>query len=200
MTDGPQPPDFDPELWITADGYDGRLYLLGNAHTHLGRIVVWSEAIKAATNVSKYEVTDASAASRRWIEGFLRGNEPGPAEYLGIDELAEADLDSDDPAYARWRAGLAEYYRTGTTPPLAPVPTVPFSEDATFSHVPWIWAGGQVWIWKDCAWVVADPQPALDGGLLAGTVCATRGYHEMDGSDERHEWCVECGETAELFR
>lgn len=198
MKDG-VPPDFDPELWVTVTGYEGRLYLLGNPHTHLGRMYAWSESLKVGTNISKYGITDASDASRRWIEGFLSGNEPGPAEFLGIDALTEAGLSDDDPAYARWRKGLAEYHQTGTMPALAQVPTIPFSANATFDHVPWVLAGGQVWIWMDGAWVVAKPQPALDGGLLAGTPCATRGYHDMDGADDRHMWCVECGETVEVI-
>lgn len=198
MTDT-SPPRFDPELWVTAEGYDGRLFLLGNPHTHLGRMYAWSEALRVGTNISKYDITDASAAARRWIEGFLSGSEPGPAEYLGIDPLAEAELSDDDPGYGRWQAALVDYHESGTLPHLARVPTVPFSADASFSHVPWVFAGGQVWAWRGVAWVVADPQPALDGGLLAGSLCATRGYHDMEGGDddERHYWCIDCGVTEE---
>jgi hypothetical protein len=84
------PFDIDPELWIEANGYDGRLYLIGNAHTHPGRMLAWSEIGGDATNVSKHDITDASDAARRWIDEFLSGNEPRPAAYLGIDALAAA--------------------------------------------------------------------------------------------------------------
>ncbi len=196
MTDT-SPPNVDPELWVTAEGYQGRLFLVGNAHTHLGRMYAWSDELQDGTSISKYEITDASPAARRWIEGFLSGSEPGPAEYLGIDPLAEADLSDDDPAYGRWQAALADYHERGTLPPLTRVPTVPFSADVSLPHVPWVYAGGQVWTWRDGAWGVADPQPALEGPHLVGSQCATRGYHDMEGGDERHYSCIDCGLTEE---
>jgi hypothetical protein len=199
MTSEYQPPDFDPDLWVVANGYNGRLFLLGNAHTHRGRMYAWSEALKMGTDVSKYDVTDASDAAHRWIEGFLSGNEPSPAEYLGIDELAVAQLNDDDPRWARWQAALADFRETGTMPTLSRVPTIPFADDAAFDHAPWTWAGGQVWIWRDKAWGLADPQPQLDGEDLAGSPCAIRGYHDMDGADEHHAWCIDCGQTTEVF-
>ena len=191
------PPEFGPDLWVTAEGYRGRLFLLGNAHTHPGRMSALSEALQAGTNISKYEITGASAGARRWIEGFLSGNEPDPADYLGIDALAEADLSDDDPGYGRWRTALAVFRESGIMPHLTRVPTVPFAADARLSHSPWVLAGGQVWVWRAGAWVVADPQPALDGGLLAGSPCATRGYHDMADGDERHYCCIDCGLTEE---
>jgi hypothetical protein len=192
MTDA-IPPHVDAELWVTAEGYDGRLFLLGNAHSHPGRMSAWSEALQIETGISKSDITGASAAARRWIEGFLSGSEPGPAEYLGIDALAESDLSDDDPGYERWRAALAEYRAVGSMPHLSRVPTVPFSADARLDHVPWVFAGGQVWVWQGNVWAVADPQPAVDRGVLAGSLCATRGFHEMTGGDERHYCCIDCG-------
>jgi hypothetical protein len=199
MTDSPQPPDLDPDLWVLADGYEGRLFLVGNPHTHRGRISAWSEALNGPTNVSKYEITDASDAARRWIEGYLSGNEPSAGDFLGIDELAAGELADDDPGLARWRAALKDFRDTGMMPALSRVPTIPFSDAATFDHVPWTWAGGQIWIWTDKAWSVADPQPKLDGALLAGSPCAVRGYHDLIGADGHHAWCVDCGGTTEVF-
>jgi hypothetical protein len=198
MTDDLVPPGFDPELWIEVEGFDGRCYLLGNSHTHQGRMLAWIEHLGVVASVSKYEITDSSESARLWVEGFLHGNEPDPATFLGIDEVAVGLLADDDPATRRWRTALSEFHRSGTMPALVPVPTIPFPDDAGLKPVPWTWAGGQVWNWKDRSWMVADPQPLLDGGLLAGSECAARGFHEMDEFGERHLTCRVCGETAEV--
>jgi hypothetical protein len=198
MTDEAATPAHDPELWVEAHGFDGRCFLLGNPHTHLGRMVVWVESLRDVAYISKYDVENASEAARRWIEGFLHGNEPSPAEYLGIDPRAEADLDDGDPGLARWQAALVEFHQKGTMPSLVPVPSVNFPLDEIHGQVPWTWAGGQVWIWRDASWHVAEPQPELEGTSLAGSVCAIRGYHDLTAEvGGRHVACIDCGYAEE---
>ncbi len=192
-------PDYDPELWVILEGDESRCYLLGNAHTWPGRMVVWGEEIGRTFAASTYQVTDASDAARRWMDGFLHGNEPTPGEYLGIGEFAASNLDDDDPAFPRWRAALQDFHVNGTLPALQSVPTTPFPRDEIYGHIPWAWAGGQVWTWKDRAWQVADPQPALDGTLLVGSICAERGYSNMEAIGDNHLACVDCGETVEAY-
>jgi hypothetical protein len=199
MTDQASIPAHDPELWIEAHGFDGRCYLLGNPHTHLGRMVVWVESLKDVAYVSKDEIKNASEAARRWIEGFLHGNEPTPAQYLGIDPRAVADLDDDDPGMERWRAALVPFHENGTMPSLVPVPSIRFPLDDVHGHVPWTWAGGQVWIWRDASWQVAEPQPALVGDSLPGSVCTIRGYDDLTAEvGDRHVACIDCGYTLEV--
>ena len=198
MSDQASIPAHDQELWVAADGFDGRCYLLGNSHTHLGHMVVWVESLKDVRYISKDEINDASDAAWRWIEGFLHGNEPSAAEYLGIDRRAGADIDDDDPGFARWRVALAEFHQKGTMPSLVPVPSIPFPLDEVHGHLAWTWAGGQVWIWRDASWQVAEPQPALDGTSLAGSVCAIRGYDDLTAEvGDRHAACKDCGYTLE---
>ncbi len=198
MADQTRIPAHDPELWIEAHGFDGRCYLLGNPHTHLGRMVVWVESLKDVAHISKDDIENASEAARRWVEGFLHGNEPTPAQYLGIDPGAATDLEDDDPGIARWRAALAEFRQKGTMPSLVPVPSIPFPLDEVHGHLPWTWAGGQVWIWRDASWQVAEPQPALEGTSLAGSVCAMRGYDDLTADvGDRHVACKDCGYTLE---
>ena len=62
-------PDFDPELWVILEGDESRCYLLGNAHTWPGRMVVWGEEVGRALAASTYRVTATPARSspmRRW--------------------------------------------------------------------------------------------------------------------------------------
>jgi hypothetical protein len=192
-------PAFDPELWVVAEGFEGRCYLLGNNHTHLGRMAAWIESLGLVAGLSKYQITDASEAARRWIDGYLHGSEPGPAEYLGIGDGAITQLDEDDPGMNRWRAALTEFHETGSMRSLPPVPTIPLRLPDIGGHDPWVWAGGQVWVWKDGSWHPAQPQPHLEGAFLAGSICATRGHHELTVVGDRHATCVDCGETSEII-
>lgn len=106
-------PEIDRELWIEAEGFEGRSYLVGNSHTFPGRMLLWNEQQDVVASVSKSEITSASDASRRWIDGFLVGNEPGLADYLGIDPATAADLRDDDPAVRDWLRARVQFDETG---------------------------------------------------------------------------------------
>ena len=191
-------PDTDPDLWVEVEGTAGRCYILGNPHTFPGRFVTWSDHLGNSLYVSKGEVTSCSDDARRWIEGFLNGNEPAIAEYLGIARIAADDLDDDDPGVERWRRALADFRSSGTIPLLKPVPRWPLPSAFVHGRRPWTWAGGQVWEWQAGTWLVADPQPPLDGTTIAGTVCARRGHCDHESVDDHHVACVDCGETTEV--
>ena len=134
-------PDTDPDLWVEVEGTAGRCYILGNPHTFPGRFVTWSDHLGNSLYVSKGEVTSCSDDARRWIEGFLNGNEPAIAEYLGIARIAADDLDDDDPGVERWRRALADFRSSGTIPLLKPVPRWPLPSAFVHGRRPWTWAG-----------------------------------------------------------
>ena len=54
--------------------------------------------------------------------------------------------------------------------------------------------------WNGTAWAPLDPQPQINFGVLAGTVCDGRGHHDLDGVGEHHLLCGDCGEITEVFR
>ncbi len=107
-------PEIDPELWIEVEGFDGRCYLIGNGHTFPGRMLLWSESQQVTANVSKDAITGSSEASRRWIDGFLAGNEPSLADFLHIDGATAAELPDDDPRVVRWREALYVFRDQGS--------------------------------------------------------------------------------------
>ena len=106
----------DPDLWVEVAGYPGRLFIMGNPHTFPGRITAWSHDNDESLYFSKSEVTAFSDAARRWVEGFLHGAEPEPAEYLGIDPGEVDEMDDDDPRLEEWRDALATFRETGAMP------------------------------------------------------------------------------------
>jgi hypothetical protein len=99
---GNLPDDLDERLWIRTAGCDERDFLCGSSHTFPGRMQAYCPHQRHDFSVSKYEVTEASAESALWIEGFLRGNEPVPPE--------------DDDGVDEWRASREAFYRTGDWP------------------------------------------------------------------------------------
>jgi hypothetical protein len=66
-----RPEVFDDARWVTAFGYEGRLFLGVNPHVHVGRIAVWSDALGLATRISFGDVIEASVEARAWLDGYL---------------------------------------------------------------------------------------------------------------------------------
>jgi hypothetical protein len=58
---------------------------------------------------------------------------------------------------------------------------------------PWVVAAGEVLGWNGSAWTPQVPQPELHYQLLVGTVCDTRGHHDMSVVGEDHVICDDCG-------
>src|SRR5262249_51765876 len=128
-----------------------------------------------------------------WIDGFLAGNEPSLAVFLGVDEAAEHD----ELAIRRWRDAIDLFRSTGTLPPLRRKPTLPLPSEAE-PYAPWTSAGGQVWIWKDNHWSVATDRTVDEHGFDPDSICAAREHHEMIEIDPRHVICHDCGLSIEV--
>lgn len=129
--------------------------------------------------------------------GSCPEDEPEFHEFLGIDSAAADALSDDDPGWKRYEQALAEFRSTGSMPfPLNTRPTLP--PPSGLSPEPWSAAGGEVFGWNGNAWVPLDPQPQINFGVLAGTVCDERGHHDLSGIGDHHLFCGDCGEIAEL--
>ena len=183
-------------LWVETGGF-GRCRLDGHAHTFPGRVAAWSETLASSVTISRSDVRDASPEAWAWIDGFLSGNEPEFHEFLGIDADAADALPDDDPGWKRYEQALAEFRSTGSMPFLLNArPTLP--PPPGLSPEPWSAAGGEVFGWNGTAWVPLDPQPQINFGLVAGTVCLERGHCELDGVGEHHVFCGDCGQITEV--
>ena len=114
-----------------------------------------------------------------------------------MDPGRVAELEDDDESFSRWRAALDVFHENGWLPVLVRADGS-FPAASAFGHTPWLWAGGQVWQWDGTAWLVPDPQPELDGELLAGSVCAERMYHDLEPVGGIHTACTDCGGVTRL--
>ncbi|MBK6734108.1 MAG: hypothetical protein IPG61_08460 [bacterium] len=100
----------DETLWVDLDAGCGerRHYLVGNAFTFPGRILVWCPAQQKTTRISKSEIVDQSHEAAYWIAGFLHGATPAPP----LD--AEGDwFDFDAPEMVEWGMARDEFPLTG---------------------------------------------------------------------------------------
>jgi hypothetical protein len=154
----------------------------------------WSEALSRVVTFSKGEVTDASELSAAWVDGYLAGNAPSAGEMFGPQM---ADAFDEDSRFDRWRRAVADYRESGWWPYSPWRDTLPFPPAAELPDYVWELRGDEVWTWSSSTWLRADPQPALDGRVLAGSVCATRQHHSMVVASTAHIVCEDCGETRE---
>lgn len=71
---------FDEELYYLEEcGNDKKLYkhyILGNAHTHVGRMQCYCTEQNLYICASLDEMEQLSEKAKIWIDGFLCGNEP----------------------------------------------------------------------------------------------------------------------------
>ena len=111
----PAPEPVDEALWFAcSEEPEGRDYLVGNAHTFRGRISAYCPRKEGSPyyNVSASEVlSDCSDESRRWVQGFLAGQEPTPPK----DDQGDY-LPFDHPEAERWRASARAWAATGRWP------------------------------------------------------------------------------------
>jgi hypothetical protein len=112
MDDG-LPDDVDGDLWVVVEGIEGRCYLVGNGHTHRGRMAAWSSRLGRRITLSKDEIEEAAPKAETWIDGFLAGNEPPPEELFGPSIL---DADDADPRWTSWRMEVRGFRDTGRWP------------------------------------------------------------------------------------
>jgi hypothetical protein len=111
------PHDINEERWVLTNRAPGRCFLGGNAHTHPGHIHAWSEELGALVTIRKDDVTEASPLARAWIDGFLVGNEPDFADWLGVPwEEADEHYHADDPMFAEWTDDLRRFRQRGWIP------------------------------------------------------------------------------------
>ncbi len=93
----------DKRLWFTMDCCRGRHYVIGNPHTHAGRIYAWCPIKDNGFCVSKSEMKTRSPELEIWIDGYLHGNEvPAP------------ELESD--AREFWIEERLKFHEEGTWP------------------------------------------------------------------------------------
>jgi hypothetical protein len=105
-------PGFDAALWFTEDGCEGRHFILDepNPHTFPGRIRAWCPTNRVHYNFSKAQMRDSSSETKRWVEGYLAGNEPRPPED------AEGFPDFTSPAGLAWVEQARAFRSTGFWP------------------------------------------------------------------------------------
>ena len=99
--------DYNTDLWFYHNGCKGKHYLLDNPHTFFGRILAWCPENGRSIFVSKYEMGEMSEASKYWIEGFLKGNQPSPP----TDEDGMPAFESK--AYELWEDEMELFSETG---------------------------------------------------------------------------------------
>lgn len=100
----------DAALWIVTS-CGKRDYLLGNPHTFRGRMSAYCPHEQHGYAVGKSEIVEMSPEAARWVEGFLRGNEPDVP--VGEDGR---EVDADDRRYAEWEANLELFRESGEWP------------------------------------------------------------------------------------
>jgi len=99
--------DIDEDRWVLTTRVSGRCYLGGNAHTHPGHMHAWSEQLDKLITIRKDDITEASPVAWAWIAGFLTGNEPDFAHWLGTTwDEAEPHETQDDPLFWQWKDDL----------------------------------------------------------------------------------------------
>lgn len=176
-------------------GVEGKGYILGNPHTHLGRMTAWFDRAGAALHFSKEEIVEASELARVWIDGFLAGSEPSPESMFG-EGIHETD--DQDSRLQRWRDAIRVYRKTGYWDHAPWHLLMPFPPDAPLPEMVWTVRGDEVWIWDRQEWTVAEPQPPRQGERLTGTVCDQRDGHDMSMRSTVHAVCDDCGYTSHV--
>ena len=99
---------YDDDLWFTHKGCEGNHYLIGNPHTHPGRMWAWCPKKQGTIFVSKAEMDEISDKAKTWIHGFLMGNQPAPP--TGKDGFT--DFRSQE--YKTWTKAAELFTQTGS--------------------------------------------------------------------------------------
>lgn len=194
LGDGGLHPDFSVERWVRVDGFDGRLLLGYNPHTHTGRIGVWSTALGHGVFISAAEVSDASPEAQAWIDGYLAGGEPGPAGMFGREIYK---LPDSDPKWDRWRDAVKRFRASGYWTGGSWMDLSPIEPSANLVQPAWTRRGDELWEWDGSRWSPAEPQPPWEGRERPGSLCESDG-HSLAVLDARHLQCENCGLTDEV--
>lgn len=166
------------EAW-SADP-DVRWRILGNAHTHRGRIQVQPIGTgEPYATVSLSDVVGCSAEARVWLNGFLAGQEAELSEFLGGRDPHDATPTELD----RWRNWNRAWRRTGQAPALRKAPPADAVPVDLGPPTPWAYVAGAFLVHEDARWRLADPQPrefdpvaspGRDGWAWPGSICELR--------------------------
>lgn len=170
------------DLGAIAAGH-GSVRIVGNAHSHIGHFLARASAGDLVA-LAKGDIVEASPVVEAWLAGFLAGSEPSLSEFAG----GEPDVSED--VRQRWLAALVSFRETGQwlTPMHRGLLPVPHGRGILD---PWaIYAGGVV-RWSGDDWQPWSEATAV-GTLLEGSVCARRGYHDLEAAEE-YVMCTECG-------
>lgn len=188
-----RPPRVDPEVWVeNSSGL--RHYLIGNAHTHLGRMLAWVDDV-GYTRLSKNEIVSSSARASDWVAGFMAGSEPELEVFLGRMVPLPGEPTPEDEA--RWLRALDHYRESGTLRTLGYVPTLPLP-DGVVPGWAWTVVGHQVYRWDGQAWRVTDELVDPWGAVVARSLCDERGHCSMAALGEDHIVCEDCGSATEV--
>lgn len=182
----------DERLWIRTAACDDADFLCGNGHSFRGRMAAYCLRDKRGFSVSLSEITEMSPEARYWITGFLHGNEPAPEDMFGP---GIHDANDDDPRWTRWRTAVDEFVSTGEWRQPNWRRPRPFPSGTQLPSYVWTRRIDGIWHWQDGGWALADPQPELVGGMLAGTVCAERGRCDLTAVTPMHSVCDDCGDS-----
>ena len=191
----PRPDDLDERLWVKVSECDCIQYLTDKGLTFPGRMGVWCDLNQKATLISKRDIVEQSSEAAIWIDGFLAGGTPSPADMFGP---TMRDAESDDSRWERWRRAAAHFRREGWWQPKPWVELTPYPPAHSSSVHIWTCRAGEIWVWKGSGWTLADPQPALTNGFLTDSPCATRRCHVEERVGSTHLLCVDCGESTEV--
>jgi hypothetical protein len=191
-----RPEDLDLELWVKVEGHEGRSYLLGNAHSHRGRIWAWNHALGFASSISTYQVLDASDGARRWMDGFLCGNEPSLSQFLGA--RVGDDVPDNEATLNRYWAAMKRFRTDGTLDFLY---LRPMHNPASGAPVPvklWARAGAGIVEWNGERWAWPSDPPEVQGRFLVGSLCHERDAHASSPQGAHHWICSDCGMCEEI--
>jgi hypothetical protein len=190
------PEDLDRELWVEVEGYEGRSYLLGNAHSHLGRMSAWNDAMGLASSISTYQVLAASDGARRWMDGFLCGNEPSLKQFLGA--RVDDDFPEDTSTLHRYWAAMTRFRAEGKLGFLYLRPLHDPPSDAPVPVQLWARAGAGIVKWGGDRWTWPSDPPEVDGRFLVGSLCHERDEHASSPHGPRFWICSDCGWCEEV--
>jgi hypothetical protein len=188
---GDLPDDVDAALWIEVHEPSHRDYLVGACHTFPGRMRLYCPVDDRGSCVSLAEIRRMSDESRRWVDGFLAGNEPSILDMFGV---CAVDLYDDDPRWPRYYRAVADFRRTGSWHP-APWQELPDMPDVDITPlVAWLVRADERWRWRAGQWVLEETDLVGPVGLLAGTSCRSRGHHRLESDlTPLITLCSDCG-------
>ena len=178
----------DDRFWVRLGGGwtpdpDLRWRINGNGHTHRGHFHVCAIGQDLHRTVNMGDVVETSPDAGVWLAGFLSGQEVDLFEFMGSsDELCDA---ADEADFVRWQRWNEEFRRLGYSPsPVRPVPPAAVELRALVDPLAWTYVADLYRVWRDGAWVVAEPQPVPTadrrGWTWPNTRCASRGHHSLE--------------------